>query len=93
MGLSQADLDVLVALLSECLRVRAGEVLTDLVIADRARNAAALLDLTYRMQPIATPHVFSCTWGARLATPHDERCRCNRCGKPPGGDHLPGDES
>ena len=52
MSLTQPQLDALVGLLSESLRARAGEVLSDLVIADRARNAAQLLSMTYRMMPI-----------------------------------------
>lgn len=55
MSLSRPQLDVLVALVSESLRVSAMQPLTDLVIADRARNLAALLDLTYEMRPRPEP--------------------------------------
>lgn len=51
MSLTKPQLDALVALLSESLRARAGDVLDDLVIADRARNAAQLLDGCYDMRP------------------------------------------
>lgn len=52
MPLAQPQLDDLVASLSVLLRARAGEPLTDLVIADRARNIAAALDGAYAMWPL-----------------------------------------
>jgi hypothetical protein len=51
MPLTQPQLNDLVALLSESLRAAAGRVIDDFVIAERARNAAALLDVTYEMSP------------------------------------------
>jgi len=51
MSLNKHQLDALVALIAESLRTRKGDVLDDLVIVERARNIAALLDIVYDVRP------------------------------------------
>jgi len=52
MSLNKPQLDALVTLIAESLRTRKGDVLDDLVIVERARNVAHLLNITYQMRPL-----------------------------------------
>jgi hypothetical protein len=66
MSLSQSELDALAALLAESLSARAGEVLTPDVIDERARNAAQLVSVAYRMRPV----------GQGCVSDSGEHCSC-----------------